>query len=353
MTVDSKKSKIVTESGIVRLGNGSVSKIIVNSHTSGTIKLVDGLYNGVQASGVLTSSGASAPADYAIGTLTSTGVNVTDGDTVVMGATGGTVRTYRFKTVMAQADDVQIGADAETSLANLKKAIDASGTEGTHYFAGTTANVDVIGYTLTATTLVVAFRTIGVVGNAYTTTKTAVTLSWGGATLAGGVDTTLATITIGNKVYTATKTLSETLGLTAIANQVLWVTSEAVFLDNLKKAINLSGLVGTDYSTGTEQHTQVTATTNTDTAQTVVYKWIGTEGNSIATTETLGNYAWGATTLANGTGSTGRVINDTITFSAVATTGERTIDLGDAEFYTALLVIIGGTANVTVVFEDK
>lgn len=351
--MNTNKSKNISETTLIKVGNGSIKGILVNSHTSGTVKVVDGIYNGSQASQVLTSSGASAPADFAVGTLTSDATNVADDETVVVGATGGTSITYRFKDTMAQAYDVKIGASASATLDNLKKAINATGTAGTEYFAGTLVNPDIIAYTKTATTLKVGFRTRGVAGNAYTTTETSGHLSWGGATLAGGVAITGAGIVIGDISYLAVKQLSETLGLTAVANEVLWVTSEAVFLDNLKSAINLTGLVGTDYSTGTDVHPTVYATTNTATAQTVVSKLTGSAQNAIVTTTTLANYAWGAGTLASGTGATGRIIHNTMTLSAVATTGERFIPLFDEEFYTALLVVIGGTADITVVYDNN
>lgn len=349
----SKKSRNISETTVIKVGQGSIAGLLINSHTSGTVKIVDGIYNGLQANGVLTSSGASAPADFAFSTLTSDATNVADGETVVVGATGGTSITYRFKTTPAQAYDVKIGTNASETLDNLKKAINATGTAGTEYFAGTLVNPDIIAYTKTATTLKVAFRTRGVAGNAYTTTETSGHLSWTAGTLAGGVAVTGADVVIGGVSYLVVKQLSETLGLPAVANQILWVTSEAVFLDNLKSAINLTGLVGTDYSTGTEQHPTVYATTNTNTAQTVVSKLTGSAQNAIAITTTLANYAWGASTLASGTGATGRIIHNTMTLSVVATTGERFIPLFDEEFYNALLVVLGGTADITVVYDNQ
>lgn len=345
----------ITESALIKTGTGKLRGVIINSHTSGTLKLVDGLYNGAAASGVLTSSGAMVPADYAIGTLTSDATAVADGATVVVGATGGTSITYRAKTTPVQAYDVAIGSTADGSafLANLKKAINGTGLgDGTDYYAGTAVNPDIVAGALTSTTLVVAFKTIGTGGNAYTTTETSTHLSWGGATLAGGVTAAGATITIGSITYTVTLTLAETLGLTAVPYQVKWVTSEAVFLDNLKAAINGTGLPGTDYGTGTYPHGQVTATTNTNTAQTVVSRTTGTAGNSIATTETLANYAWGAATLASGTGVEGTVICNTITFSDPAVTGERFIPFEEgATFTRGLLAIVGGTADITLLVD--
>jgi hypothetical protein len=253
---------------------------------------------------------------------------------------------------MTQADDVQIGGTASETLDNLKKAFNGTGTEGVHYFAGTVANPDIIAYTKTPTTLKVAFKTRGVAGNAYTTTETSAHLSWTAGTLAGGVAIIASYVTVGSVIYSAVKQLSETLGLPAVENEVLWITSEAVFLDNLKSAINLTGLVGTDYSTRTVQHPTVYATANSNTQQTVVSKLTGTAQNAIISTTTLANYAWGAGTLASGTGSTGIIMHNTMTLSAVATTGERFIPFYDEEFNTALLVVLGGVADLTVVYDN-
>ncbi len=111
------------------------------------------------------------------------------------------------------------------------------------------------------------------------------------------------------------------------------------------------GIAGTDYSTGTDQHPTVTATTNTNTVQTFVAKSVGTGGNSIATTENMGNYAFTSTVMAGGTGANGRKIGGTITFSAVATTGEREIDFGELAFDNSLYAVVGGTVDLTVVYE--
>lgn len=340
----------ITETALIKQGQGKLKRVIINSHSSGTLKLVDGFTNGVVATTTLTSSGAMVPADYAIGTLTSDGTNVSDGDTVVCGATGGTSITYTFKTTPLNAYEVLIGADAATSLANLKKAINGSGTSGVEYAGGTVVNPDIIAYTLTSTTLKVGFRTLGTAGNAYTTTETSSHLSWGGATLAGGVTAAGATFTLDTTTYTGVLTLADTLGL-SVANQVLWVTSEAVFLDNIKSAVNRTGTPGTDYSSATTMHPTVFATTNTNTTQVFNAKYTGTAGNSIATTETMANYAFTSTVMASGTLTTGTVLCNTITFSAVATTGERVIDFGDMGFSTGLLAVVGGTADLTFVVD--
>ncbi len=351
----------LTESSLVKYGAGAVKGIIVNSHTSGTIKVLDGQSNGVVATTDLTSSGACVPADYATSTITSDGTAVTDGDTVTIGTKVYTAKTTLSTGADAVPNQVLIGATADGSafLANLKKAINGDASSyGTAYSVGTVANTDVVAFTLTSTTLKVWARTIGTAPNTLATTENSTHLSWADTTLGGGTGTSdagvtsaAATVTIGDVTYMAVIRLAENIGLSAVANQVLWVTSEAVFLDNLKAAVNGAGTAGTTYSSNTEPHPQVVATTNTDTVQTFKARKAGTAGNSIATTETLANYAFTSTVMASGTGSTAETILSTITLSAVATTGERFIPLYDAPFVRGLLVILGGTADITVVYE--
>lgn len=102
------------------------------------------------------------------------------------------------------------------------------------------------------------------------------------------------TVTIDGSVYTF-KT-----ALTATANQVLIGGTAATALANLKKAINLAGVAGTDYGTGTAVHPTVSAGTLTSTTLQVTAKTSGTAGNAIATTETSAHLSWSAATLAGG-----------------------------------------------------
>lgn len=351
------KYKNITENTLLKMGFGKLKKIIINSHSSGTVKFIDGLSDGVVATTVLTSAGAMVPADYATSTLTSDATNVTAGDTVTINTT-----VYTFRATIdnsSAAYSVLIGVDAATTLANLKKAINGTGTAGTEYSVGTIAHTTVIADTLTTTTLKVWARTLGTTPNAYPTTEASTHLSWADTTLGGGTGTSDpgvtaagATFTLDDQTYTAVIRLAESVGMTSVANQILWVTSEAVFLDNVKSAINRTGLAGTDYSSATMEHPSCVATTNTNTQQTFNAKKIGTAGNSIATTETMANYSFTSTVMASGTGLTGRIMHSALTLSAVATTGERDIDFGCESFDTGLLAIIGGTsADITVVYE--
>lgn len=479
--------KDISESGIIKRGSGKLGRITLNSHSSGTLKIFDSVDAGAQATTTLTSSGACVPANYAVNVLTSTGamvagthpVSVLTGDAIVDGnvVVIGT-RTYTFKTVPDTTnDEIGLGASTEQALANLynaingdygsvsvntqvvavakdattvtvrgrvpgtslntvattgtalrtvwadttlgggtgasdagvttgaatvtigttvytivdalsetygadaiayqvlkgaseatmldnlKLAINGTGTAGTQYSTGTVAHPDVIATTNTDTAQTIRSRSIGTAAqttviNAIATTETLANTTWADTTLGGGtgasnpaVTTDAATFTIGDITYTAVIDLAETLGLTAVPYQVLWVTNEATFLDNIKLAVNASGLGGTQYSTGTLEHPQVYATTNADTTQVFLSKTTGTGGNSIATTDTLGNYAFTSTVMASGTGSNGRLMHNTITLSAVATTGERTIDFGGEAFNNGLYVTIGGTADVTIAYE--
>lgn len=338
----------LTASALLKTGAGVLRGLFCSvASGSPTISFVDGIVDNDDvanaATGVLTVSGAIVPGAHATNTLTSDATNVADGETVVIGAI-----TYRFKDTMLAAYDVQIGADAETSLANLKKAINASGTPGTHYFAGTLAHPLVVAGTATATTLQVWARLIGTASNTLATTETSGHLSWADSTLGGGtgasdpgVSTAAATVTIGTRTYTFVNELTETTGATAVPDQVLWGGDTATALDNLKVAINAGATAGTNYSTGTTAHAVVTATTNTDTAQTIQAIVAGASANSTDTTETLTNGSWGAATMTGGLDATVMLIE---AFTAVA--GE-TYMFPDVAFNTGCYIRVSGTFEGT------
>lgn len=71
-------------------------------------------------------------------------------------------------------------------------------------------------------------------------------------------------------------------------------------LSNLRAAINDSGGEGTTYSTALAIHSSVRATSSSTTTLSVAAISGGTGGNSISTTETGANIAWGGTTLSGG-----------------------------------------------------
>lgn len=211
-------------------------------------------------------------------TLTSTGT-ASDGDTVTINGV-----TYTLKTALTNRSwyEVLIGASAAETLDNLKLAINAGSGAGTNYSLGTPAHPDVTATTNTNTTQVVEAKNFGTYANSYPTTSTAGNFAWGAATMSGGAE--------------------------IVPNEIVLGVDLATTLDNIKQAINAGdtegGLEGegTNYSTGTRPHPQVTATTNTNTAQTVQARDMAV-GNSIVTTNPVDGgsvSSWGAATLENG-----------------------------------------------------
>jgi len=122
---------------------------------------------------------------------------------------------------------------------------------------------------------------------------TPVSAAAAGTLTASGTPADGATVTIGSIVYTFKTTLTPT------AYEVLIGGSAAAACLNLEYAINATGDAGTNYAAGIGAHSQVTAT-STSTTVVVTARTVGTGGNSIASTETGANLAWGAATLADG-----------------------------------------------------
>lgn len=85
--------------------------------------------------------------------------------------------------------EVLLGANAAASLDNFKKAVNDSGTEGTHYSTGTYAHPQVTAGDNTDTTQDVTARDMAVGEDISTTDPTddGTVLSWGATTLASGV----------------------------------------------------------------------------------------------------------------------------------------------------------------------
>lgn len=184
------------------------------------------------------------------------------------------------------ADEVLRVTDDDTCLANLDKAINATGTAGTEYSTGTTINTQVssavAANVLTATALVV-----GVASNSIVTTASSVApdshQDWADTTLGGGAG-------------------ASTPGADSVANEIFIGISAAVTLDNIKSAINGTAGAGTAYSSATVAHTTIEATTNTDTTQ-VFASRAGVPhavADALASTEAATHLAFGATTLGGG-----------------------------------------------------
>lgn len=241
----------------------------------------------------------------ATGLITSDATAPSDGDTVSIEGV-----TYTFKTTLSsptQGYEVLIGANAAAALDNLKIAINASGgTEGTEYSVGTVAHPLVTATTNTNTTQLVEAREFGTRANSYRLSETSSHLAWG-STLMGTVVT------------------SEVAGVANVQDEVLIGATAADTLDNLKLAINNSATEGTQYSYGTKAHTEVTATTNTDTAQTVQARHAAFDNAKIAISATgSGNIAAGAATLASGVRGV-IAVNTTTSAGSAGVSGDKNV----------------------------
>lgn len=343
----------LTSTELVKSGQGQLHGIVVNSHSSGTFQIYDGVDDtpATKATGVFTIATALTPAKFPESVLTSTGTAPANDDTVTIGAT-----IYTFKTTLSTGPtvpyEVLIGASAAAALDNLKSAINATAGEGTTYSTGTVAHPSVVATDNTDTTQKIISTTIGTTDNSLATTEDSAQLSWADSTLGGGtgasvegVATADATFTIDGVSYYFTTVLSED-HTTAVANEILWATNDATALDNMKTAINGNGAEGTAYSTGTNAHPTVTATTNTNTAQTVESKRHGESGNEITTTDTAVGAAWGGATLSGGT-EDARLVFNTFTLAA----GSQVVELPTSvQFVKGLYIVVGGTADYTIIY---
>src|SRR5882672_4919625 len=145
------------------------------------------LSDSVTSSTISTTTGALSALGIGLGanasnTLSAIG-NAANNDTVVVGAT-----TYTFKTALTgAANEVLIGANAPSSLANLASAINGSAGAGVAYGTGTVANTSVSATANSDGTLTITALVSGAGGNAIVSTTTAVTFGFShAATLAGG-----------------------------------------------------------------------------------------------------------------------------------------------------------------------
>lgn len=119
---------------------------------------------------------------FATATITSSGVNVSNNDTVTIDGV-----VYTFKTALTPAaNEVLIGASAAASIANLAAAINQQGTSGTTYGAGTLTPPSAYASNVTATVITITARKGGTSGNSVAIAKSAATLTLSGATLSGG-----------------------------------------------------------------------------------------------------------------------------------------------------------------------
>lgn len=142
-----------------------------------------------------------------------------------------------------------------------------------------------------------------------------------------------------------TRTYTMVTALSGQKDEILIGASLAASLDNIKSAINGTAGIGTTYGLGTDANTDVTATTNTDTAQTIEAISVGVAANAYATTTDGANASWGAATMENGV-DVNTLMNNTITPAI----GYH--ELGESAFSNGLYATIAGTAlDVTLYFK--
>lgn len=127
-----------------------------------------------------------------------------------------------------------------------------------------------------------------------------------GTYTASGAIANLDTVTIGTVVYRFTSGAVDTgapAGTVANPWLVAMGANNTEALDNLAAAIEASGTPGLDYSLNLTAHPAINVVSFSSSGITIQAAVAGTSGNSIATTETGANTAWGAATLTTG-GST-------------------------------------------------
>jgi hypothetical protein len=127
-----------------------------------------------------------------------------------------------------------------------------------------------------------------------------------GTLLASGAIANGDTIRIGSVYYQWTSGSVDT-GTPNGTSGTPWLVAlggtNAVALDNMRLAINNEGVAGTTYSTGLTSNADVVALSSDTDDMRVSARAAGTGGNSIVTTETGANIAWGSGTLTGGGGS--------------------------------------------------
>jgi hypothetical protein len=139
------------------------------------------------------------------------------------------------------------------------------------------------------------------------------------------------TVTIGAQVYTFKTTL------TPAANEVFIGASQALAMENLRRAINDDGVVNTNYGTGTTQNVDVSAT---DTATTVVATALekGSHDNSVVTTEVSAVMSWADPATLGGASAT-----------QIGAGNQVTLDFSNSETPTTAAAVGAGTALGTIV----
>lgn len=112
-----------------------------------------------------------------------------DGNTVTLATTdGSTAAVYTWKTTLASAYQIKIGAAVSDCIVNMAAAINASPVPGVNYGTGTLANFDTTAQQASASSVRATAILAGTAGNALASTATGTAGTWAAATLAGGAD---------------------------------------------------------------------------------------------------------------------------------------------------------------------
>lgn len=209
-------------------------------------------------------------------TITSNNTNVSNADTVVIGAQTYTFKTnltekqatavltegatpfangdtltvnnvtYTIKTTPAVANDIKVGGSGDATLDNIVKAVNGTGLgDGTDYFAGTVKPTNVTagarsGTGASATVTFTAAVGTGTAANAYASTTTGAHSTFSGTTFGTGAGTTAGVDPVANEVHIS-------------------VTNADGSLTNLAEAINAGVNPGVDYSSNTVKNVDATA----------------------------------------------------------------------------------------------
>lgn len=151
--------------------------------------------------------------EFARGTLTSNGTNVSNNDTVTIGT-----KTYTFQTTLTNVDgNVKIGSTAALSLTNLINAITGNlGVPGTDYALSMTEHPTVTAASVSSNVVQIIANTPGTAANSIETTKVAATLTWGASTLTGGADNVLIDYLLATVSIPANSGFTSGVGLVSV-----------------------------------------------------------------------------------------------------------------------------------------
>lgn len=164
-----------SQNGITFSGNTTASTYITSADTSD-----DNAYASLAGLSCIDYGTVVAPLTQAHGYIVFES-NPAEGATVTVGST-----TYTFTATVSAANSVLIGSTAAASASNLVLAINASGTAGTTYGSGTTANADVGATDFNGACVYLTALSAGTAGNSVALAASSSTVSLSGSTLTGG-----------------------------------------------------------------------------------------------------------------------------------------------------------------------